>query len=236
MRLRDVLVQATVISLVMVSVNQKTAAHAEDELTRTTRLHGPVKPVPLPVLKGDSVIRSAYYDTLAILSETNSCTDFFGGSAKAVEVFNKFLERVKKDYLKSAVGMRMSGGPVNYLNIQTNTSYRLFDKVLVNTNGPFYRRKVSSTQAHVPGVGSFQANSREVRVLMLLHELGHLMKGSDGKWLLPDDGYDEHVSRKNSEKIEAVCGDEIRDPGRNNDGANFTKNATARNKLAPSDK
>jgi hypothetical protein len=45
--------------------------------------------------------------------------------------------------------------------------------------------------------------------LMLLHELGHTIKSDDGKWLLPDDGGDDSLSRRNSMKIEKVCGAEI---------------------------
>ncbi len=40
------------------------------------------------------------------------------------------------------------------------------------------------------------------------------MKGSDGHWLLPDDGKDEGLSRANSYKIEDVCEDEINSLGK----------------------
>ena len=46
---------------------------------------------------------------------------------------------------------------------------------------------------------------------MFLHELGHLMKGPDGHWLLPDDGSDEELSSRNSQRIELLCGAQIRD-------------------------
>jgi hypothetical protein len=59
-------------------------------------------------------------------------------------------------------------------------------------------------------VGSFPPNSREARILMLLHELGHLMRGTDEKWLLPDDGNNMGDSMRNTRKIESVCGNEIR--------------------------
>lgn len=48
---------------------------------------------------------------------------------------------------------------------------------------------------------------------MLLHELGHAVE-VDGKWLLPDDGRDEELSRRNTQKIEEVCGDQIRNMGK----------------------
>lgn len=227
MRLRDVLVRAAIFLFVMALVTQK-AISAEDELMKAIRVHVPAKPVPLPVLNGDNALRVAYYDTLTILSEGKSCAYFFGGW-KAVDVFDQFIERVKKDYVAPSIGMRMSGHAVNFQNVETKTSYRLFDRVSINANGPFYNRKVSNTQAHVPGVGSFEPNSREVRVLMLLHELGHLVKGTDGKWLLPDDGASEDISRKNSEKVESVCGDEIRGL-RKNDTDKKSKRSSLTNK------
>lgn len=66
----------------------------------------------------------------------------------------------------------------------------------------------------MPGVGTFQANTREVRVLMLLHELGHVVKTDEGKWVLPDDGDDSELSRKNTRTVESVCGGEIRNLGK----------------------
>jgi hypothetical protein len=45
---------------------------------------------------------------------------------------------------------------------------------------------------------------------MLLHELGHLMKGPNGDWLLPDDGKSFTDSLSNTRKIESICGEQIR--------------------------
>jgi len=108
----------------------------------------------------------------------------------------------------------MTGATTNVFNATTKSQYRLFDRVLLNTNGAFYRRKVSNVEPDLPGVGSFKPNTKEVRVLILLHELGHVMRGLDGNWLLPDDGRDEQLSRRNSRKIEEVCGDEIKSLGK----------------------
>jgi len=81
--------------------------------------------------------------------------------------------------------------------------------VSINANGAFYKNSHFNSEQRVPGVGSFRPNTREVRVLILLHELGHLMQGVDGKWLLPDDGGNESLSRSNSYKIEQVCAEQI---------------------------
>jgi hypothetical protein len=47
--------------------------------------------------------------------------------------------------------------------------------------------------------------TRPARALILLHELGHLIRGEDGKWLLPDDGNDDRQSRANTQRVQAVC-------------------------------
>ncbi|MBC8031247.1 MAG: hypothetical protein H7Z16_14125 [Pyrinomonadaceae bacterium] len=172
-------------------------------------------PVPSPLVTEDKIIGSAYHDTLNILSTTNECSDFFGGPSISVDVFNDLLGSVRKDYLPASIGIQMSGATTNVSSMKTRSKYRLFEKVSINANGPFYRRRHSETQPTIPRVGTFQPNTREARVLMFLHELGHVVQ-ADGKWLLPDDGRDEGLSRRNTRKIEDVCGDEIRNLGKGN--------------------
>ncbi len=40
---------------------------------------------------------------------------------------------------------------------------------------------------------------------MLLHEVGHLVKKTDGAWLLPDDGNDAEQSNRNTLTIQDRC-------------------------------
>ena len=167
---------------------------------------------PSPLISQDKVLGSAYYDTVSILSSNNPCSDFFGGPA-SVDIFNELVSKIRKDVLSVGIGMRMSGRTTNIHNARTKKHYRIFDKVSLNSRGPFYRRKAGLWEPTVPRVGTFEPNTKEARVLMLLHELGHVMKGSDGHWLLPDDGKDEGLSRANSYKIEDVCDDQIHKPG-----------------------
>jgi hypothetical protein len=170
-----------------------------------------VKPKPLPsTLKSDRILSKAYYDTIGVLNTPGPCSDFFGGSGTAMQVLDELVSHVKRDYVAPSVGMHMGGDYINVLDASTQKSYRLFDKVSINGNGPFYKQKFGNASQTVPGVGSFRPNSREVRVLILLHELAHLIKGADGKWLVPDDGKDDDISRANSQKIEDLCGSEIR--------------------------
>lgn len=220
MRLRELLICTGLLSLGLVNVNATPPvfnAELEQPVKTTlpnavaTSMSVPLPPVPSPLIEEDRVLGEAYYNTLGILSGDNACSDFFGGAERSIAVFNTFMSRVKKDYLARSIGMRMSGSITTGVNLLTKTKFRLFDKVTINANGPFYRKKISPTDASVPRLGGFEPNTKEVRVLILLHELGHLMKGDDGSWLLPDDGKAEDLSRNNSHKIEDVCGEQIKD-------------------------
>lgn len=168
---------------------------------------------PPTLVSQDKAFGTAYYDTVSILSSNNACSDFFGGPA-AVGVFNELVSRIRKEALSAGIGMRMLGPTTNVYDTRNKRNYRLFSKVYVNSRGPFYRKKATLWEPTVSKVGKFEPSTKEARVLMLLHELGHVMKGSDGQWLLPDDGKDEGISRANSYKIEDVCGDELNNLGK----------------------
>ena len=170
----------------------------------------PLAPAPSSLIKKDRVLSEAYYDTLSILAGDNACSHFFGGSSGAVMVFNTFMSQIRKDYLARTVGMKMSGLVTTGVNLRTKTKYRLFDKVSINAHGAFYRRRASESDPPIPRLGGYEPNTKEVRVLILLHELGHLVKGDDDNWLLPDDGKAEAQSQINTQKIEDVCGEQIK--------------------------
>jgi hypothetical protein len=168
---------------------------------------------PSPLIFQDKILGAAYYDTVSILRSNNSCSDFFGGPASVV-IFNELVSKIRKGVLPAEIGMRMSGTTTSIHDAHTKKSYRIFDKVSLNSRGSFYHRKAGIGEATVPRIGTFEPNTKEARVLMLLHELGHLMKGSDGRWLLPNDGKDEGLSRANSYKVEDVCNDQLRSLGK----------------------
>ena len=165
---------------------------------------------PSTLISKDKLLASAYFKTLSILSRNNVCSDFFGGPATAVDVFTQLISKVRKNYFPATIGISMSGETVNVRNEKTKKEYRLFERVLLNTNGPFYRKRTSQAEPTIPGIGTFELNTPEIRVLMFLHELGHVIRGEDGKWLLPDDGKSDNLSRLNSQKIEDVCGEQIK--------------------------
>ena len=169
-----------------------------------------VAPLPSPLIAEDKILGEAYYDTLAILTSNSECSEFFGGADSSISIFNHLIERVRKDYLAVTIGIQMSGAVTNAFNARTKSRYRVFDKVSINANGPFYQRRYTDNQATVPRVGKYSPNTREARALMLLHELGHVVEGKAGNWLLPDDGHDQSLSRDNTERIQEICGDQIK--------------------------
>lgn len=225
MKLRDFLIGTTLISLGVVNANARALLMSDEARrqleTKSSKAAPTTMSVPLPVvlphfIRDDRVLGEAYHDTFKILSNDNSCSNFFGGSLAAIVVLNNLVSTVKKEYLDESVGMRMSGKVTTVTDAPTNTKFRLFKRTSINAKGPFYRKRASMTEAAVPRLGGYEPNTKSIRALILLHELGHLMKGEDGNWLLPDDGRSETLSGDNSAKIENVCGEQIKNLERGN--------------------
>ncbi len=152
----------------------------------------------------------AYLDVRTLLSQQGSCSEFFG-RGPAQDVLEELVIKLREERLSdSSIGIRMSGPFTLFENSEKGFSYRLFANAELNTAGPFCRAKVSPAEPLVPGVGSFLPNTREARVLILLHELAHLIQGRDGAWLIPDDGYSPQLSRQNTATVESRCGKQIR--------------------------
>lgn len=167
------------------------------------------RPIPVPTPLNLSALELAdeetYMDVFRVLKEENSCSRFFGGPAKAVEVFNHFSRTLKRKRLRERdVAVRMSGNYTRYHNIRTGASYRIFDEATLNSGGPFAGR-VPPPGGVQAMIGRFQLQTRQARALIFLHELGHLMEGSDGKWLLPNDGGDADLSDRNTRIVEGQC-------------------------------
>ena len=155
--------------------------------------------------KKDSDLTRAYFDVFSILSNKNPCSSFYGGPRAATTVFNRFAALVKPAQLMREVSFQMRGRPRLILDAPTGTSYRLFDNGVVNLDGAFYQRRPDLMRKFPVDVGSFRPGTRPARALILLHELGHLIRGEDGTWLLPDDGNDDRQSRANTQRVQAVC-------------------------------
>src|SRR4030095_10704973 len=148
----------------------------------------------------------AYLDTYMLLSGDNQCTEFFAGSVSRLvlnELVIKFRIRLISD---NRIGVRMFGAFTNFVEPEDRIAYRLFEQAEINSGGAFYSSKTFPSQPRVPNMGSFRPNTREARVLILLHELAHLIKGRDGLWLIPDDGNNPQLSDLNTQTIESECG------------------------------
>jgi hypothetical protein len=163
---------------------------------------------PLP--SRDGQINRAYLDAAGILSEDNTCSRFFGGSKEALTVLTRLSGQLRKTSLAPTVGIRMYGAVMDVTDSAHSLRYRVFERAEVNVAGPFNARQAFPNGPHIPNVGSFQPGTREARVLMLLHEMGHLIVGPDGNWLLPNDGNDEARSEENTRLVESKCGEQIR--------------------------
>lgn len=236
MRLRGVLFFTILMSLAAGTTNASAPLGFEAEVWpdfgekngsyAKTNMSTSASMAPSPLINEDKILGSTYYDTLSILKSSNDCSEFFGGSDASVEIFNRLMGQLSKGHFAAPIGMRMSGEVTTVFNHRTKAQYRLFNKVAINSRGPFYKKRLSISEPSVTRIGSFEPNTQEARMLIFLHELGHLVKGPNGRWLLPNDGNDEHLSRINTVKVEEVCGDEIKSVTRGEAGLKVDTDTT----------
>lgn len=176
----------------------------------------PPAPEPLAVVDVESfgaerasLVEEAYGDALRVIADDEECSDFFGGRAQAAHVLGRLVGRLRDEsFGEASVGIRMTGAYSTVYDMRSGARYRLFEQAGVNRRGPFFREANGSRAFN--DCGSFAANTREARAVMLLHELGHLMRGADGRWLLPNDGRDSEIVARNTARVEKSCGRGIR--------------------------
>jgi len=163
------------------------------------------EPAPPQVVfqKKDFDLTQAYADVYKILSNPNTCSTFYGGPREATVVLNSFVGNIQSQELARDVAFRMTGRL--RLIREPGASYRLFEKAMINTKGSFYERRNSSLRKFPSDVGRFSAGSRPARALILLHELGHLIQGENGEWLLPDDDLNRVQSTANTLRVQQEC-------------------------------
>jgi len=161
-------------------------------------------PVPTPLDAEGLAAEETYRDVFRILSTPNRCSDFFGGPARAAQVFNHFSRVLKRAPLDDPkVALRMWGTYSRHRDTPTGASYRLFEQATINSAGP-----LAGGSAPLR-VGRYPGNTPQARALVLLHELGHLVEGPAGGWLLPNDGRDAEASARNTRLVEAHCGEQL---------------------------
>ena len=165
--------------------------------------------LPFPESKRISVLDRTYLDLFSILTEETPCSRFFGGAA-AIEVLNTLILQLKLGWFHSSIAVKMGGQTTDYHNATLKLTYRVFETAELNMGGPFYKAGAFPTEPSIPPIGNFPPNTREVRAIILLHELGHMIRGPNNQWVLPNDGNDQIVSRENTYRVKAVCDDEIR--------------------------
>jgi hypothetical protein len=211
---RSMSVTAFLIALEVLAANLSTNAQARD----VQRLNHAVKSSPRsvrqpPIARRSEMIDHVYLDAKRILSQANSCSQFFGGPNAVNQALDRLIEQLEPGLLRdSKMGILMSGDVRYFGATETQAVYRLFSSVTINTGGPFFKAKVFPAEPDVPRIGSFLPNTREARVLMLLHELAHLVRGPHGSWLIPDDGGVPSLSERNTAVIESQCRREILAP------------------------
>lgn len=152
-------------------------------------------------------LERAYLDVYTILRDDNPCSRLYGGAA-AIEALNEMVRVLRPAYIDRNIAVRMSGTTTMFRNASNGFSFRVFEKVEINKQGSFYRSN-SPSEHRIPLVADYQPNTRKTRVALLLHELGHLVRGADKKWVLSDDGNDIDLSIRNTEYVVDVCREEI---------------------------
>lgn len=161
----------------------------------------------LVVVPRDSVMKAAYRDAFEILSRQNRCSEFYGGPAIARVVLNELVSHVQYGYLPVSISFEMKGAGTFVTDLSTGAVYRRFEKMTVNYHGAFYKDRDLNIEK-TPRVGAFPPNTRPARTLILLHEMGHLIR-KNGAWLIPDDGGDWWRSIENTRVIEQTCRQEL---------------------------
>lgn len=162
------------------------------------------------IAKKDWDLTRAYSDVLKILSDQNDCSTFYGGSRVATTVLHDFFTHIKAEPLSSEVSFQMAGRPRVLRENATGVRYRIFDTAMVNSEGSFYKRRPFALDRFPADVGPFGPGTRRARALILLHELGHLIEGDDGTWLLPDDGLNGPKSKANTLRVQQACQAELK--------------------------
>ena len=200
---------SSVISLLLLQIVHAQPQKANEELKPATMEEVPTPALNLParivLIKKDYNITQAYSDAFKILSEQNTCSSFFGGPRPATVVLNDLVALVNTRTLSPEISFQMAGRAHMFREPSTGRFYRIFEKVAVNITGSFYQRRLDVMRRYPSDVGNFAPGTRQARALILLHELGHLIQGENGAWLIPDDGYDGPQSNANSLRVRQVC-------------------------------
>jgi hypothetical protein len=115
---------------------------------------------------------------------------------------------LKPRYFDHDIALRMTGQTTMVQSHATGFTFRLFDRMELNRASSFFRNPAPS-ERRSSVTPLYPANSRETRVIIFLHELGHLVRGANNKWLLFDDGDDPGQSLENTQRVISACREQI---------------------------
>jgi len=178
-----------------------------------------------------SVLEKAYLDVFTILNEENSCSNLYGGSP-AIAALNQLFQKLHPTYLDRNIAIRMKGATTIFQSYRSKFSFRVFDVVEINREGAFFRGN-NPGERRIPLIGNYQPNTRESRVVVLLHELGHMVRDKNNKsWLFADDGDDRYLSQKNSETVVGACQNQIESVGKMTPAQQIAKSLSPRETIA----
>ena len=199
---------SSVLSLLLLSA-QLQAQEVSDDNKPVVAVLSEEQPRPLVFAKKDWALTQAYFDVFKIVSTQNTCSSFYGGPDSATTVLNRFATQIESRTLEPEISFQMRGRPLKIYDPSVHVSYRLFQRTTVNTKGSFYQRRSDWMRRFPPDIGDFAPGTRQARALILLHELGHLIEGEEGDWLIPDDGYSGSQSKANTLRIQQACRKEL---------------------------
>lgn len=186
-------------------VSEAAAAGQDDGAPPPAALEAEAVKVRLEGAERVPLLEAAYRDAHDVLGRDDECSEFFGGRETAQYVLGRLVTQLRDGPVPEPhIGIKMQGSYMNITNVQTGGRFRLFDEATINIKGPFFREKDGARA--FPDCGSFAPNTRGVRAAMLLHELGHLIRRADGRWVLPNDGDDFSLAARNTERVEKKCG------------------------------
>ncbi len=164
----------------------------------------------------DPKIARAVNDTDSILGRNNDCSKFFNElSQSGRESVDAALRKLDKGLVMGIIDP--GSNPNKTIGIQMSKpvygpDFRFFKEVTVNQNGAFFDpfNKVRFGNGF-PGFSGYLPDTNKVRVLMILHELAHMVLDKKGEALIPDDGGNQYSgkSKKNTDKILKYCKTEI---------------------------
>jgi RHS repeat-associated protein len=164
-----------------------------------------------------NLINTTVLQVAQIFSVSNDCTTFFCGAGSvgwnvAQEALTELATRLRPGRAGSAdVGIQLNPPWVDY--IKGSMHYRVPKDGVVNDVGAFLATFNMLARRRNYPIGGYQPNTTRARVLMLLHEVAHLLydPAAPSNPLIPDDNQTTNSGQsvRNTETVKRACKTEI---------------------------